>query len=91
MGIRGADQPVSIVEVVGTVGELFVGVATEVVTVCGGKAVRRFSGTRQDIEEHVEAAVVVFTNFARFLHVLQAGLGVAKIALQGFVLKEQLI
>ena len=61
------------------------------VTVFSGKAVRRFSATRQGFKKHAEGAVVVFSVFACFLHVLQAGLGVSKIALQGFIFKEQLI
>ena len=88
MGIRVVGQGVSIVEVVDTTKCLRACLRAwgkEVVTVFGGKAVRRFSATRQDFEEHAEGAVVVFSNFAGYLQVLQAGLGVAKTAPQGFI------
>ena len=61
------------------------------VTVFSGEAVRKFSETRQDSQEQAEGAVIVLNDFACFLNVLPAGMGVAKIAPQGFIFKENLI
>ena len=94
MGNRCAGQGVSIIEIVGTVSELFASVLEGLGQRSGNTLAvwRSEDSVKLDrTSEHAEDAVVVFSDFPGFLHVPQAGLGVAKIAQQGFIFKEQLI
>ena len=58
------------------------------VSIFSGRSVRSFTETGQNFKEHAESAAVVFRDFGCFLHVLQAGLGIKKIAPQGFIFKK---